>query len=191
MNNKDFVPASIRISIHLDFDSCMKHVDYNIEKLSGLLTSGREVSDFEVLNYITPIITNICKIMECPTRDHWHNTFCIPTRFDDCHKDDLGCLKNEREAIRGNAIYGRIKKSRDNAVAHINNMYRGYMKTQKLLVDEAEYLMKQGDRLNDLVSKIKSLIHNTEISVKKKQGVPLNRDSFTLKVEANKGTEKS
>lgn len=39
MNKKKFVPASIRVPVHVDFDSCMEHVDYNLEKLSELLTN--------------------------------------------------------------------------------------------------------------------------------------------------------
>ena len=38
-------------------------------------------------------------------------------------------------------------------------------------------------KIRDLIGKVKSLIYNTEISVKKKGGKPLNVDFFTLKVE--------
>ena len=48
-----YIPPSIRI-FNLDFDSCLEHVDYNIEKLSKMLTTEGEIHPFDVLNYIVP-----------------------------------------------------------------------------------------------------------------------------------------
>ena len=38
LSKEDYIPPSFRIS-NLDFDSCLEHVDYNIEKLSEILTN--------------------------------------------------------------------------------------------------------------------------------------------------------
>lgn len=182
MNKKEFVPASLRAPVHVDFDSCIEHVDYNLEKLSELLTNEERVSYFEVLNYIVPIITNICKIIEPPVKKQRTHTFCIETRFDSCYEKDTEKLKDEWNRIRGNDIYGKLKDSRNKAAVHINNLHQGYKETQKLLVEEAIYLIKREERLRDLISEVKSLIHNTEISVKKKEGSPLNVDVISIKV---------
>ena len=182
MNKKEFVPASLRAPVHVDFDSCIEHVDYNLGKLSELLTNEGRVSYFEVLNYIVPIITNICKIIEPPAKKQRSNTFCIETRFDSCYEKDIEKLRYEWDRIRGNDIYGKLKDSRNKAAVHINNLHQGYKETQKLLVEEAIYLIKREERLRDLISDVKSLIHNTEISVKKKEDRPLNVDVISVKV---------
>ena len=183
MGKREFVPASIRIPVHLDFDSCMEHVDYNLDRLSELLTNEGRVSYLEVLNYIVPIITNICKIIEPPTQKQRTHTFCIATRFDACYEKDIETLRDEWHRIRGNTIYAKLKDSRNKAAVHINTLHQGYRDTQKLLVEDAIYLIKREDQFRDLVSKVKSLIYNTEISVRKKEGKPLNVDCFTLKLE--------
>ena len=183
MEKKEFVPASIRVPVHVDFDSCMEHVDYNLERLSELLTNEGRVSYLEVLNYIVPIITNICKIVEPTTQKQRITTFCIETRFDSCHEKDIENLRDAWHQIRGNAIYAKLKDSRNKAAVHINTLHQGYRDAQKLLVEDAIYLIKREDRLRDLISKVKSLIYNTEISVRKKEDKPLNVDFFTLRVE--------
>ena len=155
--------------MHVDFDSCMEHVDYNLEKLSELLTNEERVSYFEVLNYIVPIITNICKIIEPSAKKQRTNTFCIETRFDACYEKDIEKLRDEWNRIRGNDIYGKLKHSRNTAAGHINNLHQGYKETQKSLVEEAICLIKREERLKDLISEVKSLIYNTEISVRKKE----------------------
>lgn len=37
-----YIPASLRIPRHLDFDSCLEHINYNIEKLSKMITTEGE-----------------------------------------------------------------------------------------------------------------------------------------------------
>ena len=181
MDKKEFVPASIRSPMHVDFDSCMEHVDYNLERLSELLTNERRVTYLEILNYIVPIITNICKIVEPPTKKQRTYTFCLKTRFDSCREEDIENLKKEWKRIRGNHIYGRLKDSRNTAAVHVNSLHQGYTDTQKLLVEEAIYLIKREERLRDLISEIKSLIYNTEISVRKKESSPLNVDIMSIR----------
>lgn len=182
MDKKEFVPASIRFPVHVDFDSCMEHVDYNLEKLSELLTNEERVSYLEILNYIVPIITNICKIVEPSTKKQRTHTFCIETRFDACYEKDTEKLRDEWNRIRGNDIYGKLKDSRNKAAVHINNLHQGYRETQKLLVEEAIYLIKREEHLRNLISEIKSLIYNTEISVRKKESKPLNVDIMSIRV---------
>ena len=183
MEKKEFVPTSIRVPVHVDFDSCMEHVDYNLERLSELLTNEGRVSYLEILNYVVPIITNICKIVEPPTQKQKAHAFCIATRFEACHEKDTEHLRDEWHRIRGNAIYAKLKDSRNKAAVHINTLHQGYRDTQKLLVEDAIYLIKREEQLRDLIGKVKSLIYNTEISVRKKEGKPLNADFFTLRVE--------
>ena len=182
MDKREFVPASIRVPVHVDFDSCMEHVDYNLDRLSELLTNEGRVIYLEVLNYIVPIITNICKIVEPPTQKQRSHTFCIATRFDACHEKDIDNLRDEWNRIRGNAIYAKLKDSRNKAAVHINTLHQGYRDTQKLLVEDAIYLIKREEQLRDLIGKIKSLIYNTEISVRKKEEKPLNVDIVPIRV---------
>ena len=186
LSKEDYIPPSFRI-LNLDFDSCLEHVDYNIEKLSKILTTEGEVHPFEMLNYIVPIITNVCKLVEKPTRWHKDDTFCIPTRLESCHQEDIEKLKSELKNIKkGNDIYEKLKNARNKTVAHTNLSYQGYMATQKALVEAAKYLIKREDRLKNLVSNIKSLIHNVEMSVRKKEGKPLNADTFTIQIRVLK-----
>ena len=180
------IPASLRISIHLDFDSCLEHVDYNIEILSEMLTNKGNVHPFEVLNYIVPIITNVCKLVEKPTQKHEDNTFCIFTRLESCHQEDIEKFKEELKNIKGNDIYGRLKAARNHTVAHISSAYEGYRATEKALVESANYLIEHEDRLKNLVESIKSLIYHVEISVRKKEGKPLNADTFDIHIRVPK-----
>ncbi len=179
LSKEDYIPPSIRIP-NLDFDSCLKHVDYNIEKLSEMLTNEGIVHPFNVLNYIVSIITNVCKLVEKPTQGHADDTFCLQTRLKSCHQEDIEKLKRELGNIRGNDIFGKLKNARNKTVAHINLSHQGYGATQKALVKAATYLIEREDRLKNLVSNIKSLIHDVEMSVRKKEGKPLNVDTFTI-----------
>ena len=182
----DYIPASLRIPIHLDFDSCLEHVGYNIEKLSEMLTNEGNVHPFEVLNYIVPIITNVCKLVEEPTLRHEDDTFCLQTRLKSCHQEDIEKLESELGSIRGNDIYGILKNARDKTVAHTSSAYEGYRATQKALDETARYLIERIDRLKKIVESIKSLIYHVEISVRKKEGKPLNADTFTIRVKGSK-----
>ena len=186
LSKGNYKPASIRASVHLDFDSCLDHVDHNIEKLSEMLTNEGKVHLFDVLNYIMPIITNICKLVDKPARDYKDDTFCISTRIDSCHQEDIENLNSELGNIRWNDIYQKLKNARNNTVAHINSSYQGYRATQKALEDVAIYLIKREDHLKSLVSNIKSLIHNVEMSVRKKEGKPLNVDIIAIQVVKSK-----
>ena len=185
LSKEDYIPPSFRIS-NLDFDSCLKHVDYNIEKLSEMLTNEGKVHPFDVLNYIVPIITNVCKLVEEPTQGHADDTFCLQTRLKSCHQEDVKKLESGLENIRGNDIYQILKVARNKTVAHTSSAYEGYGTTQKALVEAAKYLIKREDRLKNLVSNIKSLIHNVEMSVRKKEGKPLNADTFTIQIRVPK-----
>ena len=178
-----YIPASLRIPIHLDFDSCLEHVDYNIEKLSKMLTTEGKVHPFDVLNYIVPIITNVCKLVEKPTSGHENDTFCIFTRLESCHQEDIEKFKEELKNIKGNDIYGILKDARNQTVAHISSAYEGYRATEEALVEAANYLIEREDRLKNLVEHIKFLIYNVEISVRKKEGKPLNMDTFRIVVK--------
>ncbi len=180
------IPPSLRIPIHLDFDSCLEHVGYNIEKLSEMLTNKGNVHPFEVLNYIVPIITNVCKLVEEPTQRHEDDTFCLQTRLKSCHQEDIEKLESELVNIRGNAIYGILKDARDHTVAHIRSEYEGYRATQNALAEAANYLIERENRLKNLVESIKSLIHHVEISVKKKEGKRLNADTITIQIQGSK-----
>lgn len=182
MSKDDYIPPSIRI-LNLDFDSCLMHVDYNIKKLSEILTNEEAVHSFNVLNYIVPIITNICKLVEEPTQGHADDTFCISTRLESCYQEDIEKYKHELTTIRGNDIYAILKKARDKTVAHTNSLYQGFEATQKVLLEVAKNLIKhKKDRLINLVKSIQSLIHNVEISIRKKEGKPLNSVPFNLKL---------
>ncbi len=181
----DYIPASLRIP-NLDFDSCLKHIDYNIEKLSEMQTNERSVHSFEVLNYIVPIITNVCKLVEKPTQRHEDNTFCIQTRLKSCHQEDSEKLESELGNIRGNDIYGILKEARDKTIAHTSSSYQGYGTTQKALLEDAIYLIEREGRLKKLVKSIEFLIHNVEISVRKKEGKPSNADTITIRIQVPK-----
>ena len=186
LSKDDYIPASIRVSVHLDFDSCLEHVDYNIEKLSKMLTNEENAHIFDVLNYIVPIITNVCKLVDKPAPGHEDDTFCISTRLKSSHQEDVKKLKSELENIRGNDIYQKLKDARNKTVAHTNTSYQGYRATQKALAEVATYMIKREDRLKNLVSNIKSLIHKVEMSVRRKEGKPLNTDTFSFQVVISK-----
>ena len=177
----DYIPASIRIP-NLDFDSCLKHVDYNIEKLSEMLTNEGNVDPFEALNYIVPIITNVCRLVEKPVRSHEDDTFCLQTRLESCHREDIENLKSKLESIRENDIYQKLKQARNHTVAHTSSSYQGYGATQIALLEDARYLIQREDCLKNLVESIKSLIHHVEMSVRKKEGKPLNVATFTIQI---------
>lgn len=91
-------------------------------------------------------------------------------------------LKSELKSIGGNDIYQKLKNARNNAVAHTNASYQKYGATQKALLEDATYLIEREDRLKNLVESIKSLIHEIEMSVRKKEGKPLNSDTFTIQI---------
>ena len=179
LRKDDYIPASIRIP-NLDFDSCLKHVDYNIEKLSEMLTKEENVDPFEVLNYIVPIITNVYRLVDKPANHHEDDTFCLQTRLKSCHQEDIEKLESELQDIRENDLYQKLKYARNKTVAHTSSSYQGYGATQKALAEVATYLIQREDRLKNLVSNINSLIHNVEISVRKKEGKPLNVATFTI-----------
>ena len=180
LSKDDYIPATLRIP-NLDFDSGLEHIDYNIERLSKMPTPEGNVNLFEVLNYIVPIITNVCRLVDKPANRHEDDTFCLQTRLKSCHQEEIENLKSKLESIRGNDIYQKLKNARNNAVAHTNASYQRYGATQKALVEVARYLIVREDRLKNLVSNIKSLIHDIEISVRKKEGKPLNTDTFTIR----------
>ena len=181
-DKEDFIPAGIRI-LNLDFDSCLRHVDYNIENLLALHTAEEEVNPFDVLNNIVPVIANICKLVDKPARGREKDTFCISTHLESCHHEDTEKFTNELENIRGSDIYWVLKKARDETVAHIHSSHKRYEATQKELEKVARYLIEHEDRLNrlrNLVNKIRTLIHNIEMSIKKKNGIPSNVTHYTL-----------
>ena len=186
LSKDDYIPASIRVPVHLDFDSCLEHVDHNIEKLSEMLTNEGNVHPFDVLNYIVPIITNVCKLVEKPTRGHEDDTFCIFTRLKSCHEEEIEKLKSNLENIRSNVIYQKLKDARNKTVAHTSSSYQGYKVTQKALAETAIYLIKCENRLKNLVESIKFLIYDVEMSVRKKAGRPLNADTFSFQVVNSK-----
>ena len=178
-SKNDYIPPTFRI-LNLDFDSCLQHVDYNIEKLSEILTNEEKAHPFDALNYIVSIITNVCKLVEKPASGHANDTFCIFTRFESCHQEDIEKLKDELKNIRGNDIYGILKDARNHTVAHISSAYEGYRATEEALVEAANYLIEHEDRLRNLVKRIKSLIHHVEMSIRKKEGKPSNADTFKI-----------
>ena len=180
LSKDHYIPPTLRIP-NLDFDSCLKHVDYNIEKLSEMLTKEENVDPFEVLNYIVPIITNVCRLVDKPARGREDDTFCLQTRLKSCHQEDIEKLESELQDIRENDLYQKLKYARNKTVAHTNSSYQGYGATQKALAEVATYLIQREDRLKNLVSNMNSLIHNVEISVRKKEGKPLNADTFTIR----------
>lgn len=179
------IPASLRI-LNLGFDSCFKHVDYNIEKLSEMLTNEGNVHNFDVLNYVIPIITNVCKIVEPPTSGHKNDTFCISTYLESCHQEDIKEFKDDLKNIRGNDIYGILKDARNQTVAHISSAYKGYGDAEKALEEIANYLIEREDRLKSLIKSINSLIHHVVISIRKKEGKPLNADTITIEITPSK-----
>ena len=185
LKKDDYIPATLRIP-NLDFDSCLKHVDYNIEKLSEMPTNEGNVHSFEVLNYIVPIITNVCRLVDKPARGYENDTFCLQTRLKSGHQQDIEKLKSELGNIRQNDIYQKFKDARNKTVAHTSSSYQGYGATQKALLEDAIYLIEREDRLKNLVKSIKSLIHSVEMSVRKKEGKPLNADTFTIQIRVPK-----
>ena len=182
LSKDGYIPASLRIPRHLDFDSCLEHVDYNIEKLSKMLTIEGEVHPLDVLNCIVPIITNVCRLVDKPANRHEDDTFCLQTRLKSCHQEDREKLKSDLGSIRRNDIYRKLKEARNETVAHTNTSYQGYGATQKALVEAAKDLIEREDRLKNLVKSIRSLIHNVEMSVRKKAGKPPNADTFTIQI---------
>ena len=184
LNKDDYIPASIRIP-NLDFDSGLEHVDYNIEKLSEILTNEDNANLFDVLNYIVPIITNVCRLVEEPTNRDKDDTFCLQTRLKSCHQEDIEKLESELENIRGNDLYQKLKYARNHTVAHTHTSYQEYGATQKALLEDAIYLIKRENRLKNFVSNIKSLIHHVEMSVRKKEGKPLNVATFSFSIRAD------
>ena len=180
----DYIPPSIRI-FNLDFDSCLEHVDYNIEKFSKMLTTEGKGHPFDVLNYIVPIITNVCRLVEKPARGYEDDTFCMSTRLESCHQEDIEKLESELRNIRGNDIYEKLKNARNKTVAHTGSSYQGYRATQKALVEAAKDLIEREDRLKNLVS-IRSLVHNVEMSIRKKAGKPPNVDTFSIQIRVPK-----
>ena len=181
LRKDDYIPASIRIP-NLDFDSCLKHVDYNIEKLSEMLTNEGNVDPFEALNYIVPIITNVCRLVDKPVRGHEDDTFCLQTRLKSCYQEEKEKLESELGSIRRNDIYQKLKEARNHTVAHTSSSYQGYGATQIVLLEDARYLIEREDRLKNLVESMKSLIHHVEMSVRKEEGKLLNVATFTIQI---------
>ena len=181
LSKDHYIPPTLRIP-NLDFDSCLKHVDYNIEKLSEMLTNEGNVDPFEALNYIVPIITNVCRLVDKPARGYEGDTFCFQTRLKSCHQEDLKKLKSDLGSIRGNDIYQKLKEARNHTVAHTSSSYQGYGATQIALLEDARYLIEREDRLKNLVESMKSLIHHVEMSVRKEEGKPLNVATFTIQI---------
>ncbi len=126
---------------------------------------------------------NFSKLVEKPTSGHENDTFCIFTRLESCHQEDIEKFKEELKNIKGNDIYGILKDARNQTVAHISSAYEGYRATEEALVEAANYLIECEDRFKNLVKSIKSLIHNVEISVRKQEGKPLNMDTFHIVVK--------
>ena len=174
-----YIPASVRPR-NLEFDSCLEHVNYNIEKLPEMLTNEGNVGRFEVLDCIGSIITNVCRLVDKPAKHHEDDTFCLQTRLKSCHQEDIENLKSELESIKRNDICQKLKYARDKTVAHTNILYRGHGATQEVLLETAEYLMEREDRLKKLMVSIASLVHHVEISIRKKEGNPLNSFTFTI-----------
>ena len=181
LSKDDYIPATLRIP-NLDFDSGMEHVDYNIERLSEMLTNEGNVHIFDVLNYIVPIITNVCRLVEEPTNRDKDDTFCLQTRLESFHQEDIEKLESELKNIRGNDLYQKLKYARNHTVAHTHTSYQEYGATQKALLEDAIYLIQREDRLKNLVSNIKSQIHEIEMSVRKKEGKPPNEDTFIIQI---------
>lgn len=178
-----YIPASIR-PCNLEFDSCLEHINYNIEKLPEMLTNQGNVGRFEVLDCIGSIITNVCRLVDEPaTRRKVDDTFCISTRLNSCHQEEMGKLKSELESITKNDIYRKLKYARDKTVAHTNILYRGHGDTREVLLETAEYLIEREDRLKKLMVSIASLVHSVEISIRKKEGKPPNAFTFTIHVQ--------
>ncbi len=126
---------------------------------------------------------NFSKLVEKPTSGHENDTFCIFTRLESCHQEDIEKFKEELKNIKGNDIYGILKDARNQTVAHISSAYEGYRATEEALVEAANYLIEREDRLKNLVEHIKFLIYNVEISVRKQEGKPLNMDTFHIVVK--------
>ena len=103
-----------------------------------------------MLNCLVPIITNVCRLVEEPTRKHEKNTFCLQTRLESCHQKDIEKLERELKNIRGDHIYEKLEKARNNTVAHTHSSYQNYGATQRSLLEDAEYLIKHEDRLNKI-----------------------------------------
>lgn len=184
--NDGYIPPSIRIP-NLECDSSLEHVDYNIERLSEMLTNEGNIHGnihpFEVLNCIVPIIIGVCRLVDKPAQDHEDDTFCLQTRLKSCHQEDIKNLKGELNRIRGNDIYKILKDARNNTVAHINTSYAKYGDTQSALLKDAICLIERKDRLKKLIKNINSLIHKVEMSIKKEEGKPLNVATFTIRVQ--------
>ena len=178
-----YIPASIR-PCNLEFDSCLEHVNYNIEKLPEMLTNEGNVGRFEVLDCIGSIITNVCRLVdETAVRRNANDTFCISTRLNACHQEDMGKLKSELESIKKNDIYQRLRYARNKTVAHTHILYQGHGDTQEVLLEIAKYLIEREDRLKKLMVSIASLVHSVEISIRKREGKPLNAFTFTIHVQ--------
>ena len=181
MTKGNHIPASIRIP-NKDFDSCLSHIDYNIDKLSKMQNNKENTHPYEVLNCIDSIITNICKLVEKPTRGHENDTLCISTRLESCHQEDIQDLKSKLQNIRTNDIYKILKDARNHTVAHIHSKYEEYGATQKALLAATNHLFEDEDRLKQLVEQVRTLIHFVEVSVRKKEGKPINSVDFTLHI---------
>ncbi|MDE0556745.1 MAG: hypothetical protein OXI24_21235, partial [Candidatus Poribacteria bacterium] len=122
-------------------------------------------------------------IVDKPANRHEGDTFCLQTRLKSCHQEDIENLKSKLGSIRGNGIYQKLKDARDKTVAHTNTSYQGYGATQIALAEVATDLIEREDRLKNLVESIKSLIRDIEMSVRKKEGKPLNADTFTFTMQ--------
>ena len=149
-----YIPPSIRIP-SLELDSSLAHVDYNIEKLSKILTNEGNIHPFEVLNCIVPIIIGVCRLVDKPAQGREDDTFCLQTRLESCHQEDIKDLEDELNCIRGNDIYKILKDARNNTVAHINTSYAKYGDTQSALLKDAIYLIERKDRLKKINKKHK------------------------------------
>lgn len=114
------------------------------------------------------------------------DAFCLQTRLKSCHQEDIEKLESELENIRGNDIYQKLKDARNHTVAHTHTSYKEYGATQKALLEDAIYLIKRENRFKNFVSNIKSLIHHVEMSVRKKEGKPLNVATFTIQIQVPK-----
>ncbi|MCG9130320.1 hypothetical protein J5I95_01425 [Candidatus Poribacteria bacterium] len=128
-------------------------------------------------------VATCVRLVEKPARGYEDDTFCISTRLESYHQEDMEKLKSELGNIRVNDIYQKLKDARNKTVAHTGSSYQGYGATQNALLEDAIYLIEREDRLKNLVASIRSLIHDVEMSVRKKEDKQLNMDIFRIVVK--------
>ena len=186
--NEQHVPADIRILNAIDQDIEDAKITLGlIEKLTEENSNthsnifNKDEIQTLIRNCIHAIILNLTKTIEYP---QWE-TFNLESHIDAvCHDDDKDQLKIIVKGIRGDHIYGNIRKYRDKIIAHRGIDYKGQHAIKQVFEECKKYIINNKQHINMLLNKINDLQMKIKGSKNKKAGLPeYGADTFKIHVK--------